>query len=437
MCDNNTSTREDVKHHLRGVHCQSDVEPHPLTGRALQEKRWASWYKCEIANPPPSKADNWEVLCLTGSLKDWRPKSSYQARLHRFALQSVARSYLPKSRTSKCLRIRSADVLKVQVHHSKEKGKASYGGLQTCGSVWACPVCAQKVANQRRIEMQRLIKRHQATGGDVLMITRTFPHTRFDSLKDSLTAFQDAETRYHRGKQYKKAFQNVGLVGSVKALEVTYGKNGWHPHVHEIILTRKKVSAADHGLLLSKMFQRWERFCLKVGLPAPSAQHGLTIQKADKAGAYISKWGIEDEITKGHIKQGNRESCTPFDFLRAGLLSNSQDADKASGALFREYVKAFHGKVQLRFSRGLKALYDIEEMTDDELAEKTEDDSALLGEIETCEWKQILKTGKRGLLLEKLSSGDWSQFRIFMRGIEDHDRRTGAHLCAPCAVIDP
>lgn len=417
MCDHHTCDPVEVK-----------IEPHPLTARALTEKRWRSWYKCEIANPPPSKADNWVVLCMTGAFKEWKPESAKQARLHRFALQSVARSYLPKSRTAKCLRIRSADVLNVQVHHSKEMKKASYGGLQTCGSVWACPVCAHKVARQRRIEMIRLLERHIATGGDVIMITRTFPHTRFDSLSDSLTAFQDAETRYHRGKGYKKAFQDVGLVGSVKALEVTYGANGWHPHVHEIILTQSKVPDFYYREVLHpKLFNRWQRFCLKVGLPAPSEDHGLKIQRAEQAGAYVSKWGVEDEMTKGHIKQGRGESCTPFDFLRAGLLTNSEDADKASGALFREYANAFRGKVQLRFSRGLKSLYSIDEVTDDEIAEQTESDAVLLGEIELNDWKVILQSGKRAALLERLSGGDWTQYSAFLEEI--HQDRRDADAC--------
>ena len=61
-------------------------------------------------------------------------------RVERFALQSVARDILPGSRTAKCLRIRAHDK-DVQVWKSKNHKTASYGGLQTCGSVWVCPVC--------------------------------------------------------------------------------------------------------------------------------------------------------------------------------------------------------------------------------------------------------------------------------------------------------
>ena len=75
-----------------------------------------------------------------------------ESRVQRFALQSMARAILPESRTAKCLRIRAFDS-DVQVWKSREHGTASYGGLQTCGSVWTCPVCAAKIAERRRVEL--------------------------------------------------------------------------------------------------------------------------------------------------------------------------------------------------------------------------------------------------------------------------------------------
>ena len=88
----------------------------------------------------------------------------------RFALQSVARSILPKSRTAKCLRIRAYQ-RDVEVWKSKEHNTASYGGLQTCGSVWTCPVCSSKIAERRRVEIQGAIATHRAQGGEVQLLT--------------------------------------------------------------------------------------------------------------------------------------------------------------------------------------------------------------------------------------------------------------------------
>ena len=77
------------------------------------------------------------------------PQDPAAVRLERFALQSVARSILPKARTAKCLRVPFAR--SVGVFHSQAQESAHYGGLVTCASVWACPICAAKISERRRL----------------------------------------------------------------------------------------------------------------------------------------------------------------------------------------------------------------------------------------------------------------------------------------------
>ena len=52
-------------------------------------------------------------------------------RVQRFALQAVARKFLPKSRTDKCLRLRQKGQ-QVEIWKSKEFRTASFAVLQTC-----------------------------------------------------------------------------------------------------------------------------------------------------------------------------------------------------------------------------------------------------------------------------------------------------------------
>ena len=54
-------------------------------------------------------------------------------------------------RTAKCKH--TAHGGDVGVHVSKEHGAGFFSGLVTCGSVWACPVCAAKVQERRREEI--------------------------------------------------------------------------------------------------------------------------------------------------------------------------------------------------------------------------------------------------------------------------------------------
>ena len=116
-----------------------------------------------------------------------RAKPATERQVERFALQAVARDLLPNSRIALCLRARVSAQLGVQVWKSKEHKTAHYGGLQTCGSVWGCPVCNPKITERRKLEVKQAMDMHRAQGGEVHLLTLTTPHTRHDRL-DEFTA---------------------------------------------------------------------------------------------------------------------------------------------------------------------------------------------------------------------------------------------------------
>ena len=116
-------------------------------------------------------------------------------RVQRFALQSVVKGLMGSSRTAKCLRWRQKGAT-VQVWKSHEYRTASYTGLQTCGSVWACPVCASKVAERRRSEIIAAMTAHKAAGGGVFLLTLTAPHQRCDCIGDLLAKHGQALRRF-------------------------------------------------------------------------------------------------------------------------------------------------------------------------------------------------------------------------------------------------
>ena len=163
------------------------------------------------------------------------PVNPMVRRVERFALQSVARDILPTSRTAKCLRIRAYDK-DVQVWKSKNHKTASYAGLQTCGSVWVCPVCGAKVVERRRGEIQQAMAMHRACGGEVHLLTLTVPHTRFNALDDLLERQGKALQGFLRDFTVKAVFKEMGYIGQIRGYETTHGRkgtnNGWHPHFH-------------------------------------------------------------------------------------------------------------------------------------------------------------------------------------------------------------
>ena len=362
--------------------------------------------KYSAALPKPTQTDPETGEVLGG---DFDPR---MARFERFALQSAARHLLPAARVAKCLRLR-AKGLDIQIVQSTKHGKCSYKGLQTCGSVWTCPVCAAKISERRRVELQTAITLHKAQGGQVLLLTLTNPHLVGDNLAELLDRQAKALKIFNSDRATRKVFAAMGCIGQIRAVEITHGRlravnNGWHPHFHFLLFV---ASGLDLVALHLAVHARWQHACGRAGLKLPSLAHGVRLDDGSKAAKYASKWGLESEMTKGHIKKST-DGETPFDLLRAYLVSG----DKQAGALFAEFAQAFKGKRQLHWSARLKKHFHIGEMSDEELANKQDDKAVLLGTITVDQWRYIIKREARSLLLDLAEQG-WEAVTRFLDSI--------------------
>lgn len=391
-----------VLHSNSAVYLGSNAKSHPL-----QQPRGLQPFSPNAENlvTQPLLIDK-----TTGEIIQVKPEyCPVSVRLERFALQSAVRHLLPDSRTAKCLRIRQANQKEVEVWRSSEHGTAHYAGLQTCSSVWACPVCAAKISERRRLELLQAMDKHKASGGHVLLLTLTNPHTRTDNLEAMLKAQSVAVTRLKSTKSAVNLWKSIGCIGTVRAWEVTQGDvNGWHPHFHFLLFVRSGLDLQD---LQSRFYDVWANCCRLAGLPTPSRTHGVRLDDGSKAHEYVSKglWGLDREMTKGHMKKAAKGGRSPFDLLRLYL----NDRDKQAGALFVEYAKAFKGKRQLVWSKGLKALFSVDEQTDDETAARVEDDAYLLGSINIEQWRAVRRFNARGEVLELARHG-WEPVERFL-----------------------
>jgi hypothetical protein len=312
--------------------------------------------------------------------------------------------------------------------------KARLGNLKTCGSVWACPVCAAKVAETRRRELTYAMLQHQAQGGHAYLLTFTLPHYVGQSLAELLPRLDKARQRFQNSKGWKKLMQvanqakgitagTAGRVGGVTSAEVTYGgANGWHPHLHMLVFCQpgafQENAADDQGRLTGKAIDffrgEWVRHLEKIGAVDGANrqwanQYGLDVRGGAKAAEYIAKWGHEEkfglsrEVTSSHAKIGRRDSWgtrdhyTPFQ-----LLSMSAEGDGHATCAFREFVAAFDGKRMLTWSPGLKAHFGIEEMDDDQAAAEPElefEDESAIGEVSQAQLTTLVSWGAFGAFL--------------------------------------
>lgn len=261
--------------------------------------------------------------------------------------------------------------------------KARLAGAITCGAVWTCPVCAAKIAEHRRKELQLAVRTWIERGGHVYLLTLTFPHTEADNLSGLLERQADALQRMKNSRRYKGVMARYERKGSVRGLEVTVGTNGWHPHTHDLVFARKGLEA-DRAAV-RELKAAWMRACLKVGLLKPDGtlkpfrdfwRHALDLSGGLKAAEYIAKygrderWGITSEMTRNYGKVGVAKAmwmdavhCTPFQ-----LLEWNRNGDRHAGAMFRRYADAIEGRRALSWSPGLKTELGVRDATDEELA---------------------------------------------------------------------
>lgn len=364
------------------------------------------------------------------------------ARVFKWLLLAGVKQLLPNHMTAACcsavLPVERRGVVGVEVWKSREHGTAHYGNLLTCGYVWSCPICAPKVAARRAGEVEQAITNHQEQGGRVFFLTLTVPHYAHDDLVQLLPDFSEALRSFWSRRAVKDALRLVGYQGSIRALEVTHGENGWHPHTHYLLFVQADSVPGDVAGVLagqwSKVVQKYLGRTINghgftLDLVGGGSDQGGTDEDAAQLARYVVKsledsvWGVPQEMTKGHIKKGRLGGRTPFALLHDYVTRD----DKQAGALFVEFVRAFHGRRQLTWSKGLRGqLLDQEqELTDQDLAAQLVESADLLGTLTLDQWRRVLAAPRkdtRGLLLEVAAAGGWPAVETFLGTLPEYRR---------------
>lgn len=301
---------------------------------------------------------------------------------------------------------------------------AFFGHVISCGSVWHCPYCAARIAEKRRAEVAETMRRHMEAGGHVWMGTFTIPHHKFDDCKELREKLAQAFNKVCTGRPFARWKEAIGFVGSIRGMEVTHGyASGWHPHLHVLFfLDCHPRLAREFGAWL---FKRWRSVVASLGLGECSegAWNWRFCNSPDVAGEYVAKWGADWELTHGHLKlakgkAGSEEkNRSPWEILQDWTVYQWPK----DGELFREYALAFKGARQLTWSKGLKARYLLEDVTDQEVVDRLEDEEAApVMAVEAPAVRQLKETGRTCQLLEAIERGGYEAGLNFMWGLGLH-----------------
>jgi hypothetical protein len=315
-----------------------------------------------------------------------------------YDLQAVAAKLKSSERVALCHRLPAGTVVDVRLN---AQGRASVGGVQTCGSVWMCPVCAKKITEARRADLQHLAEFVRAGGGSLLFLTLTVPHQRLEALAGLLEKLKGAYRYLVSGKNALPKLFDGAYLGAVRALEVTHGENGWHPHIHVVVALGQQLDHDQVAELEGCIFRRWEKACKKHELGQISFS-GFKLEAARVSGLdhdpltdYLAKWGVAEELSKLHTKTG-KSGRTPWQ-----LLALAGDGDDQAAAAWREYATEFKGARQLVWSHGLRQLVGlVDEWTDETVAAAVEPDSIILHVLTPDQWRAVRSRSTVPAMLE-------------------------------------
>lgn len=296
--------------------------------------------------------------------------------------------------------------------HKCVEGRAFYSGLVVCSSVWACPVCAAKIQERRRIEISHAMDHaYTEMGKQCSMITLTFPHKAMDSCADLREKQKLALKTFREGGTWSRKMTGYGFEGLIRSLEITHGKNGWHPHTHELWIM-DYFNEEEEEEFRKYILAKWEKACQKHGLIPKGKlrafrRHAVDVKFSVSNSDYLAKqdneenlhWGIDREMAKGTSKASGKEGAPSKGLHPFQLLDGFSQGQYWMGGLFLEYVKAMKGASQLYWSPGLKKKCKIEELTDKELIEKEEEKAIDLADLDMFAWDKVLEKKARAEVL--------------------------------------
>jgi hypothetical protein len=318
----------------------------------VQSEANRSWYYAKFASTPG------QVAC------------GPSRRAVRYALRQLLTQVSEIDRCKRCGR----DLLGGAAAIVVNEGTAHFSGVETCGRIWLCPVCAAKIRARRGDEIAEAVGRHIERGGGAYFATSTLSHDQGDALAVSLDVLTKSWRSLMSGRAYQEEKDRFGILGNIAAKEITHGRNGWHPHIHGVVMTETEVDVLHLCDWFGRLDARWSRALVRHGWTPGLLGRRFTLYPVTRSpgqlAAYVTKVqesGLGNEIARADLKSSRQKSSrTPLqilaDFGTDGLAS---DLD-----LWHEYERATVGKSAIRWSRGLRKLLlpDVEEQTDEEIA---------------------------------------------------------------------
>lgn len=329
---------------------------------------------------------------------------------------------------------------RVVVVSASSTGQPGIEGVKRCKSPWACECCAPAIGETRAGELDAMMAGWLKLGGSVLFVTATLRHHLGDDLDALMEQLQEAWSRVWRWEapRFGTGADTWGLLlngeygprrstravtwkgkpsrvrpewygGQARAIEVTHGEHGWHPHVHAAVFLEPGHDVVPAMRAVRRLSLRWresvelmggstivtpvrDRKSKRLTIPGWDVR---PITTAGEAAKYLTKvqggWGAGLELARIDLKQSRSGGMKPFD-----LLHGAMDGDTRCERLWGVYERATATKKRIVVSPGLAARCGVELLDDDddELVTGKLDGPAVAGAVVPAKhWRAVWMRG--------------------------------------------
>jgi len=255
---------------------------------------------------------------------------------------------------------------------------------------------------RRALELGTMVASAHAEGLPVAFGSLTVRHHARQPLSVVWGGVAKGWKRVTTGRAWNESRHSFGIEGYARVQEVTYGANGWHPHVHALFIGAGLETEADIDRFFVPMWKRWAAGAKSVGLDAPlpkgSEWHRVNGDlSGTDLGEYLSKGydaaaaiGMEMTQTQSKVAQGVHKTRPTWELMQGAI-----DGEVRPLNLWWEWERASKGRRQIAWSKGCRERFGLhlDEQTDDEVAaEVVGTEADVIVHITRQGWSDLVRT---------------------------------------------
>lgn len=362
-------------------------------------------------------------------------------RAGRFHAQRVLWSISSRPRGRCCGLRASGGSVELRRSEGASGAIAGFAGLQTCGSVWACPVCSARILAERQNEVARAVAFWMLTGGRVAFLTFTVRHHAKHTLATVWDAVQAAHAAMTSGRAYQADKARLGVATTrvvasgarkgqtvptdvlpwLRVVEVTQGANGWHVHQHMLVFLPAGTSKNTLADLYGAWHGRWSLGARSAGLDGSLMVNvAKFVDSSGGIGSYVTKNTYTPaevaglEVARGDLKVARFGNRSAMQLLR-DVVDGSTGADRA---LWAEFETVSAGRRQMTWAGGARDLLNLGAERDDEqiAAEEVGSGADAVCLVDPKDYRTgIALVGRRATLLDALEVSPAAAFDLLDR----------------------